>query len=92
MRVVDRVLIILTAVLLGGAFAICWMTSTPPQSFTVDGKTTPWPLVIAQTSSSIAGSLALVGLASGVGLLFLRAARWPGTPAEDEELTPQPSP
>ena len=88
MRLVDRVLISLTAVLLGGAFAICWMTSTPPQSFTVDGVTTPWPLVIAQTSSSIAGSLALVGLASGVGLLFLRAARWTGTLAEDEELTP----
>ena len=92
MRVVDRVLIILTAVLLGAVVAICWMTSTPFQSFTVDGGTTPWPLVIAQTSSSIAGSLALVGLASGVGLLFLRAARWPGTPAEDEELTPPPSP
>ena len=92
MRIVDRALLILTAVLLGGAVAICWMTATPPQNFTIDGKTSPWPLVIAQTSSSIADSLALAGLASGAGLLFLRAARWPRMPAQAEEFTPEPSP
>jgi len=92
MKGVERALIVTTAVLLGAAIVMCWNTSTTVQSFTDVEHATPWPLVLAQTMSWIADILALVGLASGVGLLFLRAARWPGKPAEDEELTPQPSP
>ena len=92
MKGVERALIITTAVVLGTVVVMCWYTSTTVQSFTDVGNATPWPLVLAQTMSWIADILALVGLASGVGLLFLRAARWPGKPAEDEELTPQPSP
>ena len=92
MNVLDRVLIILTGLLLATVVAICWSTSTSLQRFTVTEGVTPWPLIIAQALSSMAGSFALAGLASAAGLLFLRAARWTGSPADDEEVTPEPSP
>ena len=92
MKGVERALIITTAVLLGAAIVMCWNTSTTVQSFTEVDNATPWPLVLAQTMSWIADILALVGLSSAVGLLFLRAARWTGTSVQDEELTREPSP
>ena len=92
MKGVERALIITTAVVLGTVVVMCWYTSTTVQSFTDVGNATPWPLVLAQTMSWIADILALVGLSSAAGLLFLRAARWTGTSAKDEKLTREPSP
>ena len=90
MRVSDRALLITTALLLGAAVALCWYTSTTLESFPVTDNVPPWPVALAQTMSWIADILALVGLASAAGLLFLRAARWARTPAGDEEPTREP--
>jgi type IV secretory pathway VirB2 component (pilin) len=91
MRIVDRVLVALTTLLLLVAVVLCWYPTTAPQSFSFEGNTPPLQFMLVQIAGSLAGPFALVGLASAAGLLFLRAARW--TPEiVDDGPTTAPSP
>jgi hypothetical protein len=56
------------------------------------GNGVPWSFVLIQSAQEFAPSFALVGLASAVGVLFLRAARWekpPVLPGEPNEPAPE---
>jgi hypothetical protein len=94
MRAAERVLVVATGILIVAVIVLCWGIATALQVDygTGTGSGMPWPIIWVQIASSVAAVFALVGLASAAGLLFLRAARWTGAPAADEEPTPEPSP
>ncbi len=92
MRAAERVLIASVGILLVAAIALCWCNANSPQSFNNTDSAVPWPLIWAQVASSAASIFALVALASTVGLLFLRAARWTNAILDEECPTPEPSP
>jgi hypothetical protein len=93
MRRAERVLIVSSGILLVAAIALCWYNATSPQNFSSGriADAVPWPIIWAQVASSAASAFALVAFAAAAALLFLRASRWTGRPA-DEEPTPEPSP
>jgi hypothetical protein len=70
----EKALLALAAVLLLAALGLCSNTTAPQGSWT-EGEI-PWPQLLWQFKQMIAPPLALVGLASAVGILFLRAAQW----------------
>ena len=94
MRAGERALVLATAILLAAVITLCWGSAAALQANDGTGTGTgmPWPIIWAQIASTVASVFALVGLASAAGLLFLRAARWTSSPADDEEPTPEPSP
>ncbi|MHC5794736.1 hypothetical protein ACVXZ4_01110 [Lacisediminihabitans sp. FW035] len=85
-------LVVSVGILLVAAVALCWYNAGSPQSYRSTDSGIPWPVVWAQVASSAASAFALVGLAAGAGLLFLRAFRWTAGPEGDEDPTPEPSP
>jgi hypothetical protein len=96
MRAGERALVLATAILIAAVITLCWGSAAALQANDGTGTGTgtgtglPWPIIWAQIASTVASVFALVGLASAAGLLFLRAARWTSTPADDEEPTPEP--
>jgi hypothetical protein len=79
----EKVLLILAAVLLLGAWVLCSDT-TPPTGNYSEGEI-PWEQLLWRLRQVIAPALALVGLASAVGVLFLRAIRWEKAPSKPVE-------
>lgn len=82
----EKTLLVLAAVLLLAAWGLCFDT-TPPNSSWVGGEV-PWPQLLWQFKQALTPPLALVGLASGIGVLFLRAVHWEKRPALSEPTTP----
>jgi len=70
----EKILLALAVLPLLAAWALCSDTGTPQSSW-VEGEV-PWDVLLWQFKQVIAPPFALVGLASAVGILFLRAARW----------------
>ena len=88
MRAAERVLVLATGILIVAVIVLCWGIATALQvdygTGSGSGFGRPWPIIWVQIASTVAPVFALVGLASTAGLLFLRAARWTGTPAAEE--------
>lgn len=74
----EKALLAVAAVFLLFAWALCSDTAAPQGGWT-EGEI-PWPQLLWQFKQMIAPPLALVGLASAVGILFLRAAQWEAIP------------
>jgi hypothetical protein len=70
----EKALLALAAVLLLAAWGLCSNTVAPQGSWT-EGEV-PWPQLLWQFKQVIAPPFALVGLASAVGILFIRAVHW----------------
>lgn len=84
----ERALLTVAAVLLLSAWALCSDTSQPQAGWS-SGEV-PWDYFLWEFRQVIAPPFALVGLASAVGILFLRAVRWQLRPVlADETATPE---
>lgn len=94
MRLSERVLGLVTVILIAAVIVLCWGISSTQQSYDTSGSGAgmPWPIIWVRIATSVVPIFALVGLASAAGLLFLRAARWTEIPADDQEPMPEPSP
>jgi hypothetical protein len=77
MRRHETALVVLALVLLIGAWELA-SDATPPVFNSTAGEV-PWGVLLWQFRQTLAPAFALVGLASAVGILFLRAARWATT-------------
>ena len=82
----EKALLVFAGVLLLGAWALCSDTAAPTGNY-VEGEI-PWEQLLWRLRQTIAPPFALVGLASAVGILFLRAVRWQRSPVLDQ---PRPS-
>ncbi|MEO7123119.1 MAG: hypothetical protein ABI400_08405 [Lacisediminihabitans sp.] len=79
----EVVLVVFAIVLLIGARELS-SDATPPV-FSSTGGEFPWSTLLWQFRHALAAPLAVVGLATAVGVLFLRAALWRKIPVS----TPQ---
>lgn len=81
MRRRETTLVVFAVVVLIGAWELSSDTAAP--SFSSTGAEIPWSVLLWQFRHALAPALAVVGLASAVGILFLRAVQWvPRTFAE----------
>lgn len=81
MRRHEAALLVLAIVLLVGAWELSSDFSQPGGSWS-EGEI-PWNVLLWQFRHALATPLSLVGLASAVSILFLRAARWGRIPAAE---------
>ncbi|WP_349903589.1 hypothetical protein [Parafrigoribacterium humi] len=79
----EKALLWIAAVLLLSAWAL-FSDVNQPQGGWVEGEI-PWKVLFWQFRQLVAPPLALVGLASAVGILFLRAVRWEKAPSRPVE-------
>lgn len=73
----------LAVILVAPVIAGCVYAGVQSFDNSYDGDSTPPWIILQQALGSFGSFLVMLGLACGVGLLFLRAANWVPTPDDD---------